>query len=109
MSQDSYPRQSIPRKERKLSSNYAVRFSKSTWHHVKVREKRVHREVVSISVSLMSVAPSSRRGHKRNLAPRKMRPQSSMGLGKDNKFKKSDKTTFYSPIEVKAMLEFVSK
>ena len=69
----------------------------------KSRKKRVHREVSSISVGLMSVIlarPSLRRGH---LARRKMRPQSSMGLGENiYKLKSADRTTFFSPVEVKA-------
>ena len=32
VSQDSHPRKSILRKEGKLGSNHAVRFSRSTWH-----------------------------------------------------------------------------
>ena len=43
VSPDSHPRKSVLRKERKLRSNYAGRFSKSTWHHVKVRDKRSHK------------------------------------------------------------------
>ena len=38
VSQDSHPRKSIRRKDGKLRSNDAVKFSKGTWHHKKIRE-----------------------------------------------------------------------
>ena len=38
VSQDSYPRKSIQREERKLGSQHAVKFSKGTWHRIKIRE-----------------------------------------------------------------------
>ena len=40
VSQDSHPRKPILRKEVKLGSNHAVRFSKGTWNHVKIRERK---------------------------------------------------------------------
>ena len=38
--QDSHPRKSILRKEGKLGSNHAVKFSKGTWHPIKNRERK---------------------------------------------------------------------
>ena len=55
VSQDSYPRKSFLREERRLGSKHAVNFSKSTWHQRKIRERRVHREESFKSVNLMSV------------------------------------------------------
>ena len=45
-----------------------------------------------------------------NLAPRKMRPQSSVGFGEHiYKLKNSDRTTFFSPVEAKVMPASTSK
>ena len=82
VSRDPRPGKSILRKEGALRSNHAVKFSKGTWHK-NIGKERVHREVLSTSVGLMSVIlarPSLRRGH---LARRKMRPQSSIGLAEE--------------------------
>ena len=38
VSQDSHPSKSIQRKGRRLGSNHTVKFSKGTWHHIKIRE-----------------------------------------------------------------------
>ena len=39
-SQDSYPRKSILRERGNLGSKHTVEFSKSTWHQIKVRERK---------------------------------------------------------------------
>ena len=54
VSQDSYPRKSIQREQGKLGSKHAVKFSKSTWHHIKFRERKGPSRGVSKSVKLMS-------------------------------------------------------
>ena len=47
VSQDSHPRKSILRKNGKLGSNHAVKFSKGTWHQIKIRERKgPSREIV---------------------------------------------------------------
>ena len=40
VSQDSYPRKSIPRKQGKLRSKHAVKFSEGTWHQIKISGKK---------------------------------------------------------------------
>ena len=40
VSQDSHPRRSFLREEGKLGPNHAVKFSRSTWHHIKTRERK---------------------------------------------------------------------
>ena len=40
VSQESHPRISFLRKEGKLGSNHTVKFSKVTWHHIKIRERK---------------------------------------------------------------------
>ena len=55
VSQDCPPRKSILRETGKLGSNHTVKFSKGTWHHIKIRDERFHREELSQGVNLMSV------------------------------------------------------
>ena len=55
VSQDSYPRKSIPREPGKLGSKHTVKFSKGTWHQKTSGKKRVHRRALSKNVNLMSV------------------------------------------------------
>ena len=40
VSQDSHPRKSIQREPGKLGSKHAVKFSKGTWHQIKIRETK---------------------------------------------------------------------
>ena len=40
MSQDSYPRKSILREPGMLGSKHAVKFSKGTWHQIKIRARK---------------------------------------------------------------------
>ena len=40
VSHDSYPRKSILREPGKLGSRHAVKFSKGTWHQIKIRERK---------------------------------------------------------------------
>ena len=41
-SQDSYLRESIPRERGNFGSKHAKKFSKSTWHQIKIGKERVH-------------------------------------------------------------------
>ena len=80
VSQDSYPSKSILREPGKLGTKRTVKFSKGTWHQIKIRERKVHREVLSQSVRLMSVVLGD--------------------LSKNMyKLKNSDRPTFNVPIE----------
>ena len=38
--QDYYPRKSILREPGRLGSKHAIKFSKGTWHHIKIRERK---------------------------------------------------------------------
>ena len=82
VSQDSYPRKSIPRESGMLGSKHTVTFSKGTWDQIKKFGKEtVHREVLSKSVRFTSVVlarQNSRKHHMRkpctkNDAPAKQR------------------------------------
>ena len=64
VSQDPRQGKSILWEEGTLRSNHAVKLSKGTWHQRKFGKERVHREVISMIVSFMSVVlafPSSRK------------------------------------------------
>ena len=84
-SQDSYPRNSILREPGMLGSKHAVKFSKGTWHRIKIRERKGPSRGI-----IQKCAPHERRpcapkfedrSHEETLHPRKMHPQSSVGLG----------------------------
>ena len=79
---ESYQRKSILREPGKLGTKHAVKFSKGTWHQIKIRERKVHREVLSKSGRLMSLcAPKSgERSHEKTWIQKTMRPQSSVGF-----------------------------
>ena len=55
VSRDSCPRKFILREEGNLGSKRAVKFSKGTWHQIKIWERKSHREELSKSVNLTSV------------------------------------------------------
>ena len=40
VSHNSYPRKSVPREPGKLGTNRAIKFSKGTWHQIKIRERK---------------------------------------------------------------------
>ena len=114
VSQDSYPRKSILREPGKLGTKRVVKFSEGTWHQIKIRERRVHREVLSKSVSFMSVVLTRQkfgeRSHEETLHQERCARKAAWDLAKNvNKLKNSDKATFYVPGEVKAMLAPTSK
>ena len=84
--------------KKKFGSNHTVKFPKGTWHHIKSRERRGPSRFKSVNLT------------RRNLAPRKMRPQSSVELGEVSTGSKStDKANCYSPAEARAMLAPTSK
>ena len=72
------------RKEGKLGSHHTVPFSKGTWHHIKIRERKgPSRGTSKVWTSWAWYLRARVWGEvrRRDLAPRKTRPRSSMGLG----------------------------
>ena len=68
VSQDSCPRKSIVREPGMLGSKHAVKFSKGTWHQIKIRERKGPSRGITKSVRLMSVVfarPNLRTDHMR--------------------------------------------
>ena len=85
VSQESYPRKSIPREPGMLGSKHTVKLSRGTWHQIKNREREG-----SSRGSIRKCEPHERslcapkieeRSHEETFAPRKMRPQRSMEFG----------------------------
>ena len=114
VSQDPRPGKSILWEEGTLRSNHAVKLSKGTWHQRKFGKERVHREVISMIVSFMSVVlapPCSRRGHKRKPWIKSDASAKQHGTWREisTSSKNADKTTFFSPVEAKAMRAPTSK
>ena len=99
VSQYSYPRKSFPREQRRLGSKHTVKFSKGTWHRVKFWERKSPWQGIMQKCEPHERNPCTQvcgKDTRRNLAPRKMRPQSSMGLGENiYKLQNADKATFY--------------
>ena len=90
-----------------MGSTRAVKISKGTCHKIKIRKGKGHREEFSKSVHLTSVvlAPQiSGKDHMRRPGNKKDAPAKRRGFGENiYQLKISDKTTFCTPIEVKAM------
>ena len=107
VSQNSHPRKSNPREEGQLRSNHTVNFSKGTWHHIKIRERKGPSRGV-----IQKFEP-----HERNLcAPRfeertqdetlhqeKCARRVAWDFAKSvHKLTNTNKATLYSPIEARA-------
>ena len=106
VSQDSYPRKSVPRESGKLGSKRNVKFYTGTWHQIKIRKrKRPSRGIIQKCAlhQRSRCAPKlEERSLEETFAPRKIRPQSSMGLGENiKKLNNADKATFYTPNEAR--------
>ena len=114
VSQDSYPRKSILRKERKLGSKHAVKFSKGTWHQHKIRERKVPSRGI-----IQECAPHERspcapqfeeRTHEETLHQERYARKAAWNLAKNiYKLKNADKATFYTPIDATVMPAPTSK
>ena len=113
VSQDSYPRKSILREPGRLESKHAVKFSKRTWHQIKIRERKgASRGIIQKCArhERSPCAPKIGEGSWRDFAPREMRPQCSVGFGEHiSKLKNSDKTAFFAPVAAKVMPAPTSK
>ena len=96
VSQDSHPRKSFLRKQEKLGSSHAVKFSKGARHQIKIRERKGPSRGI-----VQKCEP-----HERSpCAPKFERPQSSMGFVEKKKYKlkNANKATFFTPVEARVM------
>ena len=114
VSQDSYPRKSIPRKDGKLGSNHTVTILQGhvAPHKNSGKNGSIARRHSKVWTSRARSVRFQiwRKDTRRNLAPRKMRPQSGMGLGEIFlQAQKYDKPTLYFPIKARAMPAPTSK
>ena len=106
VSQDSHPRKSIPRKERKLGSNHTVKFSKDTWHHKKNSGKGPSRGVIQ-KCEPHERNPRAPRFEERTQDETLHQERCARRVARDlaksvRGLKDMDGATFYSPIEAGA-------
>ena len=105
VSQEIYRREDILRKTGKLRSNCTVTFSKGTWHHIKIRERRsIARRHSKVWISRAQPVRSKVWGDdtRRNVAPRTTCSRSCMVFGEECLEARiiGTKATFFSPSEV---------
>ena len=85
VSQGSYPRKSILREQGKLGSKHTVKFSKGTWHQIKIRERKGPSRGIIKKCAPHERSPCApklgERSHEDTLHPRNVRPQGSVGFG----------------------------
>ena len=114
VSQDPHPRKSTLREEGKLGSNRTVKFSKGTWHQIKIRERNGPSRGI-----IQKCAPHERspcapkfeeRSHEETLHQERSARGVAWNMAKNiYKLKNADKATFHSPIENKLMPALTSK
>ena len=114
MSADSHLRKSILRKAGKLGSNHVIKFSKGTWHQIKIRERKgSSRGLIRKSVrhECSPCAPEfEERTLDKTLHQERCARRAAWNLAKNvYKLKNKAKATFYSPIEARAKLAPTSK
>ena len=87
VSEDSYPRKSVLREQGKLGSKHTIIFSKSTWHQIKIRQRKGPSRGTIQKCEPHERCPCAPKFGERltlgDFAPRKMRLQSSMEFGKN--------------------------
>ena len=98
VSQDSYPRKTLLREERKLGSRHAVKFSKGTWHP-KNRERKGRSRGIIQKCELNERSPCSpkfeERSHEDTLHQERCARRVALDLPTTiDKLKNSDRTTF---------------
>ena len=108
VSQDYPQRKSILREVGKLGSNHTVKFSKGTWHHVKIRERKDPSYGVMQkceSQERIPWAPNLRTEHKTKPWNKKDTPAEKHGTSRkmSTSSKKKEKVTFQSLAETCAM------
>ena len=106
-SQDSYLRKSILRKPGKLGSKHTVKFSKGTWHQIKILERKVPSRGVVPKCEPHERSPCAPKfedgSHEETLIQERCARKAAWDLMKNIYKLKSDKTTFYVLGEVKGM------
>ena len=114
VSQDSNLRKSIQREEGRLGSKHAVKFSKSTWHQRKIRERKGPLRGIIPKCEPHERSPCSPKfgeiSHEDTLHQERCARKVALDSAKlFHKLKNADKTTFYSSIEARRMPALTSK
>ena len=102
VSQDSYPRKSILRERGKLGTKHAVTFSKSTWHKIKIRERKCPSQGAIQKCEPHERGPCppkfGERSHEETVHQEGRARRVAWDLAKHTyKLKNADKATFYTP------------
>ena len=92
-SQDSDPRKSIPREPRMLGTEHAVKFSKGTWHQIKIRERKgPSRGIIQKSAPherCLCAPKFEERSHEETLHQERCARKSAWDLAKNNEMLKN--------------------
>ena len=108
VSQYSYLRKSIPHEPGMLGSKHAVKFSKGTWHQIKIRERKGPSRGIVQKCAQVLARRNSRTDHMRKPCTKKDAHAKQWDLAKNiDKLMNSDKATLYIPGEAKVMSTFV--
>ena len=104
VSQNSHPRLSILREE---GSNHTVKFSKGTWHHRKIRERKGPSRGVIQKCEPHEGNPCAAKFAERTQDETLHQERCARGVAWDlaasfYKVRSTDKATFYSPVEARA-------
>ena len=103
--EDSYPKKFILREEGKLGSKHAVKFSKGTWHQIKIRERKGPSRGIIQQCEPHERSPCApkfwERSHEETLQQERCARRVAWDLA--NKLNNSDKATFYTPIEARVI------
>ena len=102
VSQDSYARTSIVREPGMFGSKHTVKFSKATWHQIKIQERKGPSRGIIPKCTAHERTPRAmkfwERSHEETLHPEGCARKAAWDLSKNiYKLKNADKATFYIP------------
>ena len=114
VSQDSHPRKSILREQGKLGSKHTVKFSKGTWHQIKIRERKGPSRGLIPKCAPHERSPCApkfeERSHEETLHQERCTHRVAWDLAKYiYKLKNADRDTLKTPIEARVMPAPTSK
>ena len=109
VSQDPHPKNSILRREGQLGSSHTVKFSRGTWRQIKIRERKGPSLGIIQKCEPYQRSPCApkfvERSQAETLQQERCARRVAWNLAKNlYKLKNVDKTTFYCPVEARAML-----
>ena len=114
VSQDSYPRKSIPREQGKLGSKHTVKFSKGTRHQIKIRERKGPSRGIIPKCAPNERSPCTQkfgeRSHEETLHQERCARRVAWNLAKQiYMLKNADNASFHTPLEARVVPAPTSK